>query len=140
MVQVHRATHFKHFYDSQPDWLIEQLLEPHPHTDFRRLLSMTDAVWAREFDKLDTMLAEDPEPSRLVEGRDASPLGVAAFHGDERMVIALLSRGASPDAPDPIGSSALAIAVASERQSIVPVLLQRGASLSIRDPILGLTP
>ena len=134
------ATRVIPFCASQLDWLMEQLLTPQPHPDFRRLLSMTDAVWAGESDKLDTILAEEPDICRLAEAHGASPLGVAAFRGDERMLNALLGHGASPDALDPIGSSALAIAVASERQNIIYVLLQHNASLSILDPILNLTP
>jgi ankyrin repeat protein len=124
----------------QPDWLIEQLLDPFPHADLGQCIAMTDAVWAGEQEKLEDMLTQEPELWYASEFHGVSPLGIAVNRNDERMVNMLLVKGASPNALDPIGSSPLAIAVASKLEVMAKLLLQRGASITLFDPILGLSP
>lgn len=127
-------------HTNRPDWLIQELVKPVPHDDFRRLLSMTEAAWAGDSKRIEVMVAEDAQICRLADRRGVSPLGVAALRGDEHMMTVLLDQGASPDAIDPIGSSPLAISMMSERADVVKLLVQRGASLEISDSSLGLTP
>jgi hypothetical protein len=125
----------------EPDWLIRELLSPAPHAKLPDLLSMTDTVWAGESEKLEAMLAEDPELCHLAEHHRVSPLGVAVYRGDTHMVDILLNNGASLDALDSIGSPPLAIAVGSNLHDMARLLRQRGASLEFRDRNLqGSTP
>lgn len=124
----------------QPDWLIEELLAPSPHPKLHQFLSLTDAVWAGEQEKLENMLTQDPDLWNASEFQGVSPLGAAVYRNDERMVSMLLSRGASPNARDPMGSSPLAIAVASKLEIIAKLLLQYGACITLVDPVLGLNP
>jgi ankyrin repeat protein len=124
----------------QPDWLIEQLLDPFPHADLGQCIAMTDAVWAGEQEKLEDIITQEPEILYASELHGVSPLGIAVNLNDERMVKMLLFQGASPNALDPIGSSPLAIAVASNLEVMAKLLLQCGASITLFDPILGLNP
>jgi hypothetical protein len=124
----------------QPDWLIKELLAPSSHPKLRQFISLTDAVWDGEQEKLEDMLAQEPGLWSASEFQGVSPLGAAVHRNDERMVSMLLGRGASPNALDPMGSSPLAIAVASNLEIIAKVLLQYGASMTSVDPFLKLNP
>lgn len=125
---------------TQLDWMISQLLEAVPSPDLYNFLSLTDAVWAGDLKTVEESLLSMPELPGLMELRDSSPLGIAVFRGDDRMVELLLKSGFSPDAEDPICSTPLAIAVSSRLEKMVRILVGHGADLAVLDPILGLTP
>ncbi|CAI9632192.1 unnamed protein product [Alternaria burnsii] len=124
----------------QPDWLIKELLAPSPHPKLRQFISLTDAVWDGEQEKLEDMLTQEPDLWSASEFQGVSPLGAAIHRNDERMVSMLLGRGASPHALDPMGSSPLAIAVASNLEIMAKILLQYGANMTSVDPFLELNP
>jgi hypothetical protein len=124
----------------QPDWLIIELLAPSPHPKLRQFISLTDAVWDGEQEKLEDMLIQEPGLWSASEFQGISPLGAAVHRNDERMVSMLLGRGAPPNALDPMGLSPLAIAVASNLEIIAKILLQYGASITSVNPFLKLNP
>jgi ankyrin repeat protein len=122
------------------DWLIEQSLETPPDPDVHRLFVLTDAVWAGNVAKVQGLLSEYPELCHVADDYRVSPLGVAVYCGIEEIARLLLQCGASPNGPDPTGSSPLAIAVAVDRLAITDLLLEHGAKTDITDPFLGLLP
>jgi ankyrin repeat protein len=127
-------------FHSRPDWLIQQLLKHDPHPDFNHLLELTDAVWAGQIEKLESLLVKDSELLHLLEHHDVSPLGAAVYRRDEIMVNMLLDNGVSPGCLDSIGSSPLAIAVVTASEDMAHILMQRGADLNLTDPVLGVSP
>jgi hypothetical protein len=127
-------------FDGRLDWLVIQLLTSDPHPDLRHLLELTDAIWAGQVDKLESLLAEDSELLHLSEYHGVTPLGAAVYCGDEVIVNMLLDNGASPGRLDSIGSSPLAIAVATASENMARILVQRGADPNTTDPVLGVSP
>ena len=93
-----------------PDWLIEQLLAPSPHPKTCHFISMTDAVLVGDYEKLKDIIKQDPELLHSSEFYGVSPLWIAVYQNDVLMLDMLLGKGASPNTPDPVGSSLLAIA------------------------------
>lgn len=102
-----------------PDWLIEQLLAPSHHPKIRHFISMTDAVSTRNRKKLEDILTQEPDLLHSSEFHGVSPLGIAIYQNDSSMVNVLLSKGASLNTLDPVGSSLLAIAIKENRVPIV---------------------
>jgi ankyrin repeat protein len=130
----------KHRGDVSTDWLLEQLVEKSQDDDVLHLMALSDAVWGGNLTKIRQMLIEIPELCHIADDYRASALGIAAFCGIEEAARLLLTAGASPNGPDPIGSTPIAIAVAMERLSMVDMLLLHGAKFDQIDPFLGLKP
>lgn len=122
------------------DWTLEQLVEQSPDADVHHLMTLADIVWDGNLMQLRKMLQDVPEICSLADDYRASVLGIAAYRGIEEAARLILDAGASPDGPDPIGSTPLAIAVAMNRLAMVDLLLQHGAEFDSIDPFLGLNP
>jgi len=68
----------------------------------------------------------NPRPGVDEYGR--IPLHYAALNGDQRALLAALEGGASPDAQDDSGWTALHFAAQERHAALVGILLQRGAN------------
>jgi ankyrin repeat protein len=130
---------------TKTDWVIQQLLEASPHSDFQDILSLTDAIWSGNIEGADTILNSTVSSSRnigLCSRADfcgASSLGVAVFSENENMVKLLLKHGAGLDVPDATGYTPLAIAVHRQNKNIILLLLDNGADITLKDPVLETT-
>ena len=76
------------------------------------------------------------------DGNGATPLSVAAYHGYNRIVAALLDRGAVVDQATYHGRSPLIVACEENKRDTVELLLARGANIEFRSGFLqtGYTP
>jgi len=67
-------------------------------------------VLVGDYEKLKDIIKQDPELLHSSEFYGVSPLWIAVYQNDVLMLDMLLGKGASPNTPDPVGSSLLAIA------------------------------
>ena len=76
------------------------------------------------------------------DGNGVTPLSVAAYHGYNRIVAALLDRGAVVDQATYHGRSPLIVACEENKRDTVELLLARGANIEFRSGFLqtGYTP
>ena len=70
------------------------------------------------------------------DGNGATPLSVAAYHGYNRIVAALLDRGAVVDQATYHGRSPLIVACEENKRDTVELLLARGANIEFRSRFL----
>lgn len=94
---------------------------------------------AREGDALTIdLLLQDGAEVDAVDAQGNRPLHEAARCGHADVVRVLLDAGARPDAKaDPLGVSALMLAVENGHSEIVRMLIKRGASLGARNRLNG---
>ena len=80
-----------------------------------------------------------PLPCSVEKGSNQTPLSLAAFQGNEKMVAVLLEKGVDLDRPP--YCTPLALAVIAKKPDIVRLLISKGASLALTTkPVSALLP
>ncbi len=94
-------------------------------------LDVFDASAVGDVDRLRSLLDDDPDLVSEVAGDGFTPLHLAAFFGQPKVVELLLARSADPDATATNGSAlrALNSAAAAGHHSIAHLLLDHGAEV-----------
>ena len=99
-------------------------------TPLLRTIAIPDEQRITALDQIAEALVKAGAPLSIMDDQDNTPLHKAATHGNSRLAKLFLERGASIDAQNNDGQTALDIALTTHRRPMVDLLIEYGARLT----------